>query len=67
MQDIDCGEFRKLLTILVNVARRNLQIFVVLVPISQLVQDSRSGGQEIVLVVIERGENGSEGFNIIRD
>ena len=55
------------LTIRVNVARRNLQIFVVLVPINRLVQDSRSGGQEIVLVVIERGENGGEGFNIIRD
>ena len=42
-------------------------MFVVLVPINRLVQDSRSGGQEIVLVVIERGETGGEGFNIIRD
>ena len=46
------------LTIRVNVARRNLQIFVVLVPINRLVQDSHSGGQEIVLIVIERGETG---------
>ena len=33
-------------------------MFVVLVPINRLVQDSHSGGQEIVLVVIERGETG---------
>ena len=36
-----CSEFRNKLTILVNVARWNLQMFVVIVPIIDVVQDSQ--------------------------